>query len=181
MSSFPNPPIFSLRSVSFPTAPVLVRGRHGQSPSSPVRAPLPASSDGGGQQPTRTPRVAARHAARANTDGSSAGQGQCGVAAGPGGGGNGAGQQAAAGGGVGRRPKDPAEAYMGSRTAGGAESHHGCLPIRRRPGGCETASGEGGDGGEGGGGRRWRFGAVAAADSGRLVFGRADGRGCEMK
>ena len=39
---------------------------------------------------------------------------------------------------------------MGSQTAGGAESHRGCLPIRRRPGGRETASGEGGDGGEGG-------------------------------
>ena len=80
---------------------------------------------------------------------------------------------------------------MGSRTAGGAESHRGCLPIRRRPGGCETASGEGGDRGDGGGGQCWRFGAVAAtaagiwavaaADSGRLVFGWADGRDCEMK
>ena len=49
---------------------------------------------------------------------------------------------------------------MGSQTAGGAESHRGCLPIRRRPGGCKTASGEGGDGGEGGGGDsgRWRRG-----------------------
>ena len=80
---------------------------------------------------------------------------------------------------------------MGSQTAGGAESHRGCLLIRRRLGGCETASDEGGDEGEGGRGRRWRFGAVAAmvtriwavaaADSSRLVLGWADGRGCEMK
>ena len=72
--------------------------------------------------------------------------------------------------------------------AGGTESRIGCLPIRRRPGGCEPATDEGGDGG---GGRRRGFGvvaaptarfwAVAAADSGRLVFGRADGRGRERK
>ena len=48
---------------------------------------------------------------------------------------------------VGGSLKDPAEAYRGSRTAGGAESRAGCLPIRRRPdGGGEATAAEGGGG-----------------------------------